>query len=95
MKNPILDCLIVWCALLSLISIFVTIHDKHSAGKHRRRTPEKTLLLLACLGGSAAMYLTMLLIRHKTKHPKFMLGIPVIIAVQIIILWLLSRRFPL
>ena len=39
------------------------------------------------LGGSAAMFVTMLIIRHKTKHPKFMIGIPVIMAVQAALVW--------
>ena len=47
------------------------------------RTPEKTLLILSALGGSVAMLITMLLIRHKTKHVKFMLGIPIIIILQV------------
>ena len=47
------------------------------------RIPESTLLALSALGGSAAMLIWMLIIRHKTKHPKFMLGIPVILALQI------------
>ncbi len=47
------------------------------------RVPEKTLLIISALGGSVAMLLTMLKIRHKTKHMKFMIGIPVIIAMQI------------
>ena len=46
------------------------------------RTPEKTLLVLSALGGSIAMFVTMLIIRHKTKHVKFMLGIPLIILAQ-------------
>ena len=47
------------------------------------RVPESALLILSVLGGSLAMLLTMLLIRHKTKKPKFMVGIPVILILQI------------
>jgi len=57
--------------------------DKSSAKKGRRRVKESTLLIVAALGGSLAMLLTMLAVRHKTKHAKFMVGIPVIIALQI------------
>jgi uncharacterized membrane protein YsdA (DUF1294 family) len=49
------------------------------------RIPEKVLLLFSALGGSVAMFITMLIIRHKTKHVKFMLGIPIIMIVQIAI----------
>lgn len=71
--------------MISLISVIVTIADKRKAKKGAWRVPEATLLLLSALGGSVAMYLTMHLIRHKTKHIKFMLGIPVIILVQVVV----------
>ena len=44
--------------------------------------PEKTLLIIAALGGSIAMLITMRTIRHKTQHMKFMVGIPAIIVLQ-------------
>ena len=74
----------VWLAVISVISIIVCCYDKIAA-KHmtKHRTRERTLLLLSALGGSVAMYLCMLLIRHKTKHAKFMVGIPLILLVQI------------
>ena len=72
-----------YIAIMSLISIIVCIYDKIAA-KHnpKHRTREATLLLLSALGGSVAMLITMLLIRHKTKHLKFMIGVPLIIALQ-------------
>ncbi len=74
-----------YLALISLVSIIVCIYDKIAA-KHnpRHRTRERTLLLLSAVGGSVAMLLCMLLIRHKTRHAKFMVGIPVIIVLQIV-----------
>lgn len=48
----------------------------------RLRIPEGSLLLISALGGSIAMLLTMLLVRHKTKKVKFMVGIPAIIILQ-------------
>lgn len=92
MKNPYLTIVIIHACLLSLISIFVTVYDKISAKKGKRRVPEAVLMLLAALGGSAAMYITMLTIRHKTKHIKFMLGIPIIMLFQVIfLLWLNTK----
>ena len=69
---------------ISLISIIVCIWDKKISKKNRveLRIPEAVLLLLSALGGSVAMFITMLVFRHKTKHVKFMLGIPVIIILQ-------------
>ena len=59
-------------------------YDKIAATKRpKHRTPEATLLFISVLGGSVAMYITMQVIRHKTKHAKFMIGIPVIMLLQI------------
>ena len=78
-----LKILLGYLLAISVISIIVCIYDKIAA-KHnpKHRTREATLLLLSALGGSVAMLITMLLIRHKTKHLKFMIGIPLIIALQ-------------
>ena len=79
----LLKILIAYLLAISIISVVVCIYDKIAA-KHnpKHRTREATLLLLSALGGSVAMFITMQLIRHKTKHVKFMLGIPLIIIVQ-------------
>jgi len=76
--------ILLFVAVMSLVSVIVCIYDK-IASKHltKHRTRESSLLLLSALGGSVAMFLTMQLIRHKTKHVKFMLGIPLIIILQI------------
>ena len=80
----LLDFAIGYLVGISIVSISVCIYDKF-ASKHatKHRTRERTLLLLSALGGSVAMYLTMQIIRHKTKHVKFMLGIPLIIIAQV------------
>ena len=71
-------------AAMSLVSIIVTIYDKIAAKKlPKHRTRESSLIILSVLGGSVAMLATMLLIRHKTKHAKFMVGIPLIIILQL------------
>lgn len=73
----------IYVAVISVIAIVVTCYDKIAATKRpKHRTPEATLLFISMLGGSVAMYITMQIIRHKTKHMKFMIGIPVIILVQ-------------
>ena len=76
--------LLAYLGIVSLISIIVCIYDKKVSkrGNVRLRVPEKSLFLWSLLGGSVAMYITMRLIRHKTKHKSFMLGIPAIIILQ-------------
>ena len=84
-KNIILVVACLWVIALSVISIVVCIYDKVISKRDRveLRIPEKVLLLLLALGGSLAMYITMQITHHKTKHLKFMIGIPAIMVVQI------------
>ena len=57
--------------------------DKGKAKRHERRISEKALLTVAALGGSLGSFAGMSSFRHKTKHLKFMIGIPIIIVLQI------------
>lgn len=91
-KDNMFLCIVAaYLVVISLISIIVCIYDKKISKKNKveLRIPEKTLLLLSAIGGGVAMYICMLLTRHKTKHVKFMFGIPLIIAVQAVIIYLL------
>ena len=82
--------ILAYLAIISLVSVIVCCYDKIAAKKFtKHRTRESTLLLLSALGGSVAMLLTMYAIRHKTKHAKFMVGIPLIIIAQIAVVALI------
>ena len=78
--------ILIYWAVISLVSVIVTIKDKIAAKKGRWRTPEATLMLLGLFGGAEAMYITMNLIRHKTKHKKFMIGLPAEIILHIAVI---------
>lgn len=85
---------VLYLSGISLFSMIVTIYDKCiSKRQNCRRIPEITLILISVLGGSAAMLLTMLIIRHKTRHLKFMLGLPIILFYQIIVVVYLNSTF--
>ena len=73
----------LYIAVMSIIAIIITVSDKRRAKSGKWRIKESTLLIVSALGGSAAMFITMRLIRHKTKKLKFMLGIPVIFLLQV------------
>ena len=75
--------MITYLAVISLLAVVLTVHDKNAARKGTRRVKERTLLAVSAVGGSAAMFLTMLAARHKTRRAKFMVGIPLIISAQI------------
>lgn len=77
---------------ISAVSVIVCCYDKFASKALKRlRTREATLLILSAMGGSVAMLLTMLIIRHKTKHFKFMFGIPMIIIIQAAAVFLYFR----
>ena len=80
-----MDFLYIYLAIISFASIIATVADKVMSKIGSRRISEAALLGLSAVGGSLAMIITMLLIRHKTKHVKFMVGIPFIILLQIIV----------
>ena len=73
----------IYLAGISLIAIGLTTYDKRAARLGSWRIKERTLLFVSAVGGSISMLITMSLIRHKTKHAKFMMGIPAIIILQI------------
>ncbi|WP_078430155.1 DUF1294 domain-containing protein [Alkalihalobacterium alkalinitrilicum] len=69
--------------VVSLIGLLLMWLDKRWAIHRKQRIPERTLLFLAFIGGSLGIYFGMMQFRHKTKKPKFRVGIPVIILVQV------------
>lgn len=85
---------IIYFSVISFITFCVTCFDKIAAKKGMWRISEKALFILALLGGSVAEYFTMRLIRHKTLHKKFMIGLPVIIIIQLILIFILIYFIP-
>ena len=76
--------LILWyLVIINALGFLLMLIDKKKAQKNRWRIRESTLIGVAALGGSVGSLLGMYTFRHKTKHPKFTLGIPVILALQI------------
>lgn len=69
---------------ISALACVLTVWDKSCARRGRWRVPEKTLFIVAALGGAVAMLLTMYTVRHKTRHRRFMWGLPLIIAAQVV-----------
>ncbi len=83
--------MLAYFIVISVVSVVMCALDKNRAKtkKNDRRIPEAVLMMLAALGGGVCMFLTMLLIRHKTRHIKFMLGIPCIILLHSVLLFLI------
>lgn len=93
LRGNYMEYILIYFAAISLITAIVTFYDKKAAKKcTKHRVPEKILFVLAILGGSLAEFLTMLKIRHKTKHKRFMIGLPIIMVLQVVILWLILTQ---
>lgn len=75
--------LLIYLALINLVTLIVYGADKRKAKKGKWRVPEKTLFLLAIIGGSIGALAGMYLFHHKTKHWYFKWGIPAILLLQI------------
>jgi len=75
--------MLIYLCIVNAIGFALMLLDKAKAKKNLWRIPERTFFLIACIGGSLGCILGMYTIRHKTKHPKFTIGMPMIFAVQV------------
>ena len=83
---------IIYLLFINLIGILLMYVDKRKAMYGRWRIPEKTLIIIALLGGSIGCMVGMKLFRHKTQKIKFVLGYPtILIAELILIIYFLVR----
>lgn len=76
--------MIIYLLLINAVGFGVMLYDKFLAKNNLWRIPEKTLFGIAAFGGSVGCLVGMYTVRHKTKHLKFTLGIPVILVIQIL-----------
>lgn len=77
--------ILIYLVIVNILGFLVMFIDKRKAEKGRWRIPEKTLFILAFIGGSIGTIVGMYAFRHKTQKLKFTLGFPAILIIQIII----------
>lgn len=70
--------------IMNVLGLALMLIDKYRARKKLWRIRESALMGVAILGGSPGVLTGMVLARHKTKHPKFTIGVPVILALQLL-----------
>ena len=78
--------LIPYLIVVNAAALVLMLIDKVKAKKKMWRIPERVLLGVSAIGGSLGGLLGMQIFRHKTKHPQFAIGIPVMLAVHIAVL---------
>lgn len=85
---------LIYLLVINFYAVVITVSDKKLAKSGARRVPEKKLFITAALGGFLGMYITMRKIRHKTLHKRFMIGIPLIMAAQcVLIIFVLMKLY--
>lgn len=82
----------LYLVVINLVAFYLMAEDKRRAKKQSWRIPEKTLFLAALLGGSVGAWLGMYLCHHKTKHWYFVVGIPLILAIQVVLAWMIGGK---
>ena len=83
--------LTVYAAAINLIAFALMGIDKNKARKKAWRIPEATLFLFALFGGSIGSIIGMYTFRHKTRHWYFVVGMPLILVLQIVLIYMLTR----
>jgi uncharacterized membrane protein YsdA (DUF1294 family) len=78
--------LFLYLLVINLAGLGFMRSDKSRAKRRERRISERQLFVTAVIGGSAGIFAGMRLYRHKTKHPSFYIGIPVILVIQLVLL---------
>ena len=81
----------IYLLIVNLTAFFLYGIDKKRAIKQKWRISEKTLILIAVIGGSVGAICGMQVFRHKTKHIKFKFGLPAIVIVQLGIVYMVFR----
>ncbi|MBD5549981.1 MAG: DUF1294 domain-containing protein [Lachnospiraceae bacterium] len=87
----VLKIIIYYLIAMNLAGFLFMGIDKWKAKKRAWRIPEATLLLIAAIGGAAGSMLGMHLFHHKTRHWYFLYGIPVMLALHILLFFFIWK----
>lgn len=84
--------LLLYLLIVNAVGFLIMLADKRKAQKKLWRIPEATLLTVALIGGSIGSLAGMRVFHHKTRKPKFYIGIPAILVLQLALVgyWILK-----
>lgn len=77
--------LLLYLLIINALGLLLMLADKRKAQKNLWRIPERTLMTVAALGGSLGCLIGMYAFRHKTRHRKFVIGVPVLLILQLLL----------
>lgn len=84
-----IEIIAVYLVAINILGFVLMGMDKWKAKSRKWRIPEASLFMVAILGGSVGSIIGIYTFRHKTKHKKFTIGMPIILVAQIIlVIWL-------
>lgn len=81
--------LIIYLLIINAIGVLFMQRDKQLARHRKQRIPEATLMTIAVIGGSAGCITGMLLFHHKTRHLKFTVGLPLLLVMNLLVIYFL------
>ena len=87
-----MDFVYVYLIIMNIAGFAAMGMDKSKAKKGQWRIPEKTLFLLSIIGGSIGTWAGMYVFHHKTKHWYFVVGMPLILVLQLLLIWFAASR---
>lgn len=76
---------LLYLIIVNAAAFLLMLADKQKAKRGLWRIPESTLMGVAVIGGSVGALAGMYTFRHKTRHLKFILGVPLIFVIQILL----------
>lgn len=85
--------ILIYLLLINAVGLLVMLADKRKAQKKQWRIPEATLITIALMGGSIGSLAGMRLFHHKTRKPKFYIGIPAILIAQLALAGYIALKF--
>mgnify|MGYP004444547891 CR=1 FL=1 len=91
--TPLVKILFIYLCAINVLTFVAYGLDKHKARKGKWRTPESTLLLLDFIGGAAGAWCGMQTFRHKTKHWKFKILVPLFLLMWIAALGWIAQNY--
>lgn len=87
-----MEYLVLYLGIINAFALAIMLIDKYKAKKKAWRIPEAVLMTVAALGGSLGILFGMYAARHKTRKPKFAVGVPLLLLLHIVLFAFLNNQ---